>query len=186
MKKLLLTLLLSGCAQQITLPKPIVESKLVLAWGEAHQDWTSHLVNEIKNSGIKSTVKTPCPNLDLNTCFAQLVSIMAKYESAFKTESQYKESFKDSKGNYVVSRGLLQISIESANQSAYKCNIKDATELHNPLVNLSCAVKIITYQANKSGYLMAEPKLGCASYFSVCRNSSSANKKIKSYLSGLK
>ena len=110
---------------------------------------------------------------------------MAKYESSFKPETQFKESFNDSKGKPVISRGLLQLSIESANQKAYGCNIKKAEEMHNPKTNLECAVKIVVFQANKSGTLMGEPKLGCSSYWSVCRKSSGSNAKIISYLQNL-
>lgn len=198
MKSLLVLLvLLVGCESTSMQPKTEVPkeeaavtpptftpTKLVLAWGTSRQDWTDHLVKEIKASNLKPSVKYPCKKVDQATCFAHLVSIMAKFESGFKPEVEYKESFNDSKGNPVISRGLLQMSIESANQKAYGCGIKKEKDLHDPFVNLSCAVKIIAYQANRGGALMAEPKIGCAAYYSVCRASSKSNKKILDYLAG--
>lgn len=184
---ILATLLLVSCAMTpskptlpVETPKP--EVKTNLAWGDKYPEWDKYLSDAVNASALRSDVKTPCKTLPAKKCLIQLISIMAKYESSFKPETQFKESFNDSKGKPVISRGLLQLSIESANQKAYGCNIKKAEELHNPKTNLECAVKIVVFQANKSGTLMGEPKLGCSSYWSVCRASSKSNAKILTYL----
>lgn len=70
-----------------------------------------------------------------------MLSAMAKFESGFNTNSKYTESFNDSNGNPVVSRGLLQISIESGN--GYGCALKTAQDLHDPLQNLACGIRIL-------------------------------------------
>lgn len=70
-----------------------------------------------------------------------MMSAMAKFESSFNTNATYTESFADSSGNKVVSRGLLQISIESGN--GYGCGLKTAQDLHDPLINLACGIRIL-------------------------------------------
>ena len=74
-----------------------------------------------------------------------LISAMTRFESGFKPESTYKENFKDSKGNYVISTGLLQISQESAN--GYGCGITKSEMLKDPKINIECGVKIGLYFA---------------------------------------
>jgi hypothetical protein len=107
---------------------------------------------------------------------------MSKYESSFKPETNYTESFKDSKGKPVISRGLLQLSIESVNQKAYGCAIKQEKELNDAIKNLQCSVRVIVYQSNKAGSLMDGVRGGCSAYFSVCRKSSKSYAKILDYL----
>lgn len=165
---------------------PVAQKKIVLAWGESRQEWTDHLIAEIDKAKWNPAIENYCKTVSLKECVAQAVSIMARYESSFKTGEQFTESFNDSKGNPVISRGLLQLSLESSNQKAYACGLKTPEDLHDAKTNLSCAVKIVNYWMNRDLVLMAEPKKGCARYWSVCRASSSKNAKIKTYLEGLK
>ncbi len=96
----------------------------------------------------------------------------------FKTDTAYTESFLSSDGTNVISRGLLQISQSSSNQSAYKCGTKKPEDLHNPLFNLSCGVKIISYWTKDKSVLGSDTQnLGCGRYWSVCRKLK--NGKIK-------
>lgn len=72
-----------------------------------------------------------------------LLNSLSKKESAFDPMVANDESnFGD--GNLdVVSRGLLQTSVASSR--AYKrtgCNVKDATDLHNPKTSLTCGLAI--------------------------------------------
>lgn len=180
--------LVSCQTAQIEETKPVEapKKKIVLAWGESRQDWTDHLVAEIDKAKWNPAIENYCKTVSLKECVAQAVSILSKYESSFKTGEQFTESFNDSKGNPVISRGLLQLSFESANQKAYSCGLKTPEDLHDAKINLSCGVKIVNYWLNRDLVLMAEPKKGCARYWSVCRASSSKNAKIKTYLEGLK
>jgi len=74
-----------------------------------------------------------------------LLSAMARAESDCRTEVRHTEAIRDGRGRRVISRGLLQISVESANQGRYDCRIGRVEELHDPVVNLRCAVKILEY-----------------------------------------
>lgn len=165
-------------------PRPYYkeEQRVVLAWGTSHPDWDKALYEAIDNlkqphDGSTVKLKTPCKKLDTRDCAAQLLSAIAKRESNFKTDTKYEENFSDANGR-VISRGLFQISQLSANQSAYSCGIVDAFDLHDPTVNIRCAVKILAYQALKTGVLIDGEKGGCSSYWSVCR---SKNGKSESY-----
>lgn len=187
---LITTLVFSGCVTNLenkltsdTKKTVIVEKPLpILAWGTTHLDWDKALYQAIEKSGLKSDVKTPCKKLTNKYCLAQLISIMAKYESSFKPETNFTESFKDSKGKPVTSRGLLQLSIESVNQKAYGCAVKQEKELNDPITNLQCGIAVIVYQSNKSGTLIDGNRGGCSAYWSVCRKSSKSYAKILNYL----
>lgn len=102
-----------------------------------------------------------------------LFSAMAKPESNFKPQSFYQEKFKDARGRRVISRGLLQISHESANQPRYSCDIKQPHYLHDPKINLSCGVKIMSKWVKTDGVISQprwsnDPK-GGARYWSTLR-----------------
>ncbi|MFN3313407.1 MAG: hypothetical protein ACK46Q_08065 [Hyphomonas sp.] len=70
-----------------------------------------------------------------------LISSLAKFESNHRADVTFQESFNDSQGNPVISRGLLQISIESGR--GYRCDIPEAVALHDAGVNLTCGVRIM-------------------------------------------
>lgn len=149
-------------------------SNLILAWANEPKgvEWTSFLDEAMKSLPDDGPIKTPCKKLALKPCAKQLLSIIAKRESNFKPETSYNET-----GHLqgVVSRGLFQISKDSANQSAYGCNIANAKDLHDPQTNIKCAVKILSYQAKKTGSLVD----GCAKYWSVCRSKNGISKSYK-------
>lgn len=110
--------------------------------------------------------------------FIMLISSMAEFESKFDPKCVYEEGFEDSQGNPVMSRGLLQLSKESVNQKAYGGNIKDPKELHDVKTNLECAVKILNYWIPKDKCI-GSGKLGGARYWSVLRDSSKSQPKIR-------
>lgn len=89
-----------------------------------------------------------------------LMSAMAKPESNFDPNTYFKERFTDAKGRRVISRGLLQISIESANQKRYDCDIPHAKLLHDPVVNLSCGVKILSKWVKEDGIIASKELQG--------------------------
>lgn len=175
--------LLSGCSTSSTTSSVIEPKKIVLAWGDK-QEWTDHLIAEIDKAKWNPSIENPCKTVGLKECLAQTLSIVAKYESSFNPKTEFQENFKDSKGNWVISRGLFQLSIESANQKAYGCGFKTEQEIHEPLKNISCAVKIVNHWANKDLVFFGGEKLGLGRYWSVCRESSSKNANIKEYLKG--
>lgn len=73
--------------------------------------------------------------------YVALLSELARYESNFDPATRFQETFTDRTGQRVVSRGLLQLSQESAN--GYGCAIANAQQLHDPTTNLQCAVRIL-------------------------------------------
>jgi hypothetical protein len=103
--------------------------------------------------------------------WAYLISMMAKKESNWKPETSYVESFNDSQGNKVVSRGLLQISIESAR--GYDCPLERAEDLHDPELNLICTVLIMSRWVERDKVISKQDSsgkwLGGARYWSVLR-----------------
>ena len=90
--------------------------------------------------------------------WAKLFSLLANYESGYDPAVKFTESFPDAAGKLVVSRGLLQLSKESAN--GYGCGIGDATELHDPAVNLRCAVRIASKWAVNDGVIARKTDAG--------------------------
>ena len=125
------------------------------AWAKKNTDgsWTAATEAAVANSELSSVVPADiekfCPAYTNRSAeerrifWVGLLSILARPESNFKPETKYTESFADAQGNKDGSRGLLQISIESANQKKYSCVIKKAEDLHDPSVNLACGVKIL-------------------------------------------
>ncbi len=102
--------------------------------------------------------------------WAFMLSSMVKFESKFNTNSAYREGFRDSKGNAVVSRGLLQLSIESGN--AYGCAFKTTKDLHDPFQNLSCGIRILDRWLGRDGRIGGKIDgqwRGGARYWSVLR-----------------
>jgi hypothetical protein len=73
--------------------------------------------------------------------YTALLSELARYESNFEPSTRMQESFSDSRGQRVISRGLLQLSQESAN--GYGCAITVPDQLYDPTTNIECAVRIL-------------------------------------------
>lgn len=116
--------------------------------------WSSITIRAIETSGLDMVLmKNPddatsfCPRFKNLTYeqriqfYLMLISSMARYESGFRPHLKYKENFKDREGRAIVSRGLLQLSLESA--QGYGCDLEDADDLHDPEKNLRCGVKVL-------------------------------------------
>jgi len=188
MKYIILLAFLVGCSETtapviqtptVSAPvvaEPIKVERLPLAWSKAHPNWDKAIYDELATLPDIELSKLPCKTLKTKDCAAQLLSIIAKRESNFDPSVKYNETGHLSG---VVSRGLLQISKDSANQSAYNCNIKDAQELHDPVINLKCGVKILAYQSKKSGVLIDGLKGGCGAYWATCRSKNGTSKSYK-------
>ncbi len=135
------------------------------AWSDTNKDgsWTKAAEYAVAKSPLPRQVPKDiyyfCPTYaklnqkERKKFWVGLLSAMAKPESNFRPQSYYTEKFTDAKGRRVVSRGLLQISIESANQQRYNCDIPTATLLHDPKVNLSCGVKILSKWVQSDGVI---------------------------------
>lgn len=154
------------------------------AWRKVNKDgsWTLAAENAVKATTLATLapkdITAFCPTysaLDANKrtrFWAGLLAAMAKPESGFKPETKYVEpDILDANNQNVVSRGLLQISMESGNQKAYGCGIQQAKDLHKVDVNLNCAARIMRYWVEKDGLIAAasKPAVGAARYWSVLR-----------------
>lgn len=73
--------------------------------------------------------------------YVALLSEIAREESNFDPAVTFTETIVDAQGRRVVSRGLLQLSQESAN--GYGCEISQAAQLHDPATNIQCGVRIL-------------------------------------------
>ncbi len=73
--------------------------------------------------------------------YVSLLSELARFESNFDPSVRFTESITDASGRRIISRGLLQISQESAN--GYGCAITDPEQLHDPATNLTCSTRIL-------------------------------------------
>lgn len=116
-------------------------------------EWSEITKKAINSSGKDLIVSTPsdigryCPNYselnndEKNLFWIGLISKLSELESNHNPDAKYTESFVDNNENLVVSRGLLQLSIESSN--GYGCGFNNEKELHNPKKNLSCGVVIM-------------------------------------------
>lgn len=157
------------------------------------RDWTVHTYNEVAKVAPNLLKTTPadfkefCPGFtslsesEKKNFWVHLLSAMAQYESNFKPSLQYKEAFKDAKGKNVISRGLLQLSIESGN--GYGCGFKNENELHDPYKNLSCGLRILNKWVGNDKRIAGSVGgawKGGARYWSVLRTASKVS-SIKSW-----
>lgn len=147
-----------------------------------HQSWSEHIYRELPTLGpalLESNpvdAKTFCPNYanleesERKQFWAFFISSMAKFESNFDPKEAYTEGFTDSSGRYVVSRGLLQISMESS--KGYRCGFTSEKDIHNPTKNLSCGIKILNHWMKKDARIASKLGVswkGGARYWSVLR-----------------
>ena len=152
-------------------PRPPSGSKIKSIFPK--QEWTDFVHEEVLKRGMAEIplkdAKLFCPNGMTAENWVHLVAAMAKRESNFKASLEYKESFKDSKGRYVISTGLLQLSVESIRQSAYKSKdfIKKHSDLKDPINNLRAGLNVLEYWARKDGVL--SEKRGKKWYGSIAR-----------------
>lgn len=141
-----------------------------------------------------SDVADFCPAYPQMTSEAQksafwvgLISAMARLESGHDPSVSYQENFKTSDGRWVISRGLLQLSQESAN--AYRgCSVPRDNEalLHDAEVNLRCGVIILSRWVGADGQIAdtEAPWRGGARYWSVLRVPARIS-AIKAYTRGM-
>lgn len=161
-------------------------------WDGKHKsagDWTASAADsflQIMPSSLPvNDVTSFCPRYNSLSDHEQiqfwvyLMSSLAQLESAFKPEAKYTENFVDSSGKKVVSRGLLQLSYESA--KLYGCPISSGNDLHDPHINLDCGARIMVRWLKKDKVITGKSGktwLGIARYWSPFRHSPA---KIRSW-----
>ena len=170
---LLFTVLSCSTVQAPEKP-PVVVTPVVVKSSFPNQEWTDIAYKAIASSKLASAtprdLKDFCPGKDSATSFTVLMAAMAKYESNYNPNTEYRENFKDVKGNYIISTGLMQISAESS--KAYGCPVTGQAWLKDPKNNLECSVKILEKWIVNDGVITGKSGskwLGVARYFSVLR-----------------
>ncbi len=176
-------LLLAGATMLIS--TQVSASLDYAAWAKSNRDgsWTRTAETAVANSPLAGLIPkdilyfcpayAKLPTLERRKFWVGLISAMAKPESNFKPQRFYQEKFSDRKGRPVISRGLLQISIESANQQRYSCDIPYPAKLHDPDINLACGVKILAKWVSTDGVIAkhSQPRTykGGSRYWSTLR-----------------
>ena len=184
----LLVTLLASC--EIVREQPPSED--YAAWSFVNRDgsWTQVTERAVAATSLSDQspkdIQTFCPRYptlepDFRVMFwAGLLSAMAKFESNFNPETIFVEELRDGNGDRVISRGLLQLSIESAKQRRYGCKIAAAKDLHDPALNLSCGARILATWVEADGAVASVngETTGGARYWSVLRASSRNREKV--------
>jgi hypothetical protein len=162
-------------------PAPL-SAKLLADWdGKAgSRNWTSFTLKALEDHGkdllaLKRPKDAPryCPRFakltrsEKKAFYVQLLSSMARLESGFDPKTRFTEKFKDAKGERVVSRGLLQMSRESA--KGYGCGITSERDLHRPAANIRCAVRALNRWVAHD-QVIGTKKRGGARYWAVLRD----------------
>jgi len=181
-----LILILAACTPnpKIDPSKPPVPEPVPFSFkGEwPKQEYTDALVKELRANGqdmlsiyptdwdqfCKSKALTEDQKIQF---YVTLISALSYYESSYNPKATYVEpDIYDRLGKHVVSAGLLQLSIESGN--AYKCALKQTSDLFDPATNLKCGVIIMNRwvgQIDKVIYSPKSPWRGAARYWSPFR-----------------
>lgn len=192
MRKFLLTAalgLLAACAASTTTGGGVSSAPLFgypsVAWDARPEgrQWTTtaHAAIDALAPQIVNVVPTDidafCPGYanaspaNRRAFYVSLLAEIARLESNFDTSVQFTETFSDTAGRRVVSRGLLQLSLESANQ--YGCAITDAQQLNDPATNLQCGVRILDRWIERdqlvAGYQSGAWR-GASRYWSIFRD----------------
>ncbi len=131
---------------------------------------------------VPSDIASYCPNYPAMvsaqraTVWQSIFIALTKFESNYKPgelldETTFDPDMLESNGDPIISRGLLQISIGSAN--GYACRIGNAQELHDPATNLRCGVRIASQWVERDGVISGGSKdagwRGMARYWSPFR-----------------
>jgi hypothetical protein len=134
-----------------------------------NSSWTQVIQTELKEHRIAELdllrTEKLCTNYrkldktDREKVWTVILTQLAQFESSYDPNVKFVESFRDSSGELVTSRGLYQISTESAR--LYDCGFSNACEIHDPKKNISCAVKILERNMKRTGIALG-----------MCENSS--------------
>jgi hypothetical protein len=136
-----------------------LDEEYIADWPKA--EWSKIAYKAIDELGLDLMSITPrdvdyfCPTfhrIDRKRFYANLLSNLAYFESQFDPNETVQENYLGV-GPDPYSRGLLQLSVESANSSKYDCGIRKPEELYDPEVNIRCAVKIMNFWIKNDGVI---------------------------------
>ena len=190
MRTIFLLMVMTACTSPAPVPQKQEPTKKKYDW--ANPNWDAALVAAIDKHGNNLlhmqpkdwndyVAVWPTTREGLINFWSKILVTVAKFESSYKTESKYQEKFKSSStGSYVVSRGLFQISKSSTEQARYNCKWVNEEELHNPLKNIECAVKVFNFLVGDNKMIAGKNGkdwLGAARYWAVFRPANSAHTK---------
>jgi hypothetical protein len=166
-------------------PSQVVRAR----WETKNRDgaaWSQYVYDQLPVLGANILARDPaditnfCANYsnlnisDKKNFWVYMLSAMSERESAQNPATTYTESFKDVNGKYVVSTGLLQISIESAN--GYGCGFTSQSQLTDPERNLACGIRILNRWIGGDGVVSGKSGSGWrggARYWSTLRTGTS-------------
>jgi hypothetical protein len=135
-----------------------------------NKEWVDYLWKLLDNMPRASDEFALCgPSGLTRQNWVHLFAAMAKHESNFRPTLEFKENFKNSRGEWVISTGLFQLSYESAR--GYGFTGITTEQLKNPYKNIEVAVKIMRTLVAKDGVVSSGPIWrGAARYWSVLRS----------------
>jgi len=170
-------LLFAGCAAPI-----IVTAKTFDSW--PNQEWAQAALTEVRKQGLANPKdgKDYCPNGLTERNWVHLMAAIAKYESGFKPALEYKESFKNGRGEIIISTGLFQVSYEASRGYGFQ-GITTA-QLKEPLKNIEVASVILARWAKRDGVFSGGSKnawRGAARHWSVARGNPKTD-NLKAYV----
>ena len=132
----LITFGLFGCQTPVTPPTPFKSAFPNKAWQE-------YAYSKLVGMPEVSDGKEFCPKGMNRRNWVHLLAAIAFYESSYNPNAEYKEKFKNSRGEYIISTGLFQISYEQSRHRDYGNPNVTTEQLKDPFTNIDIAVKII-------------------------------------------
>lgn len=150
-----LTLLAHGVARAEPSPPAASDGDWTAAAGDAVQPLVALNPRDVGDY---------CPNYanlapeQRRTFWVDFVTALAQAESGQDPGLSRFHAMDSDAGRPTFRRGLLQISIESANRPVYACGLGDPKALLEPGANIACGVKILGYWVAKDGVIASDGK----------------------------
>jgi len=148
--------------------KPIIVKPQVYKFRWDNPTYTKYLVDALKSNSLLTLqvndIKDFGTNDDPIEFWGNIFVEMAYFESKWKPETYYKESF----GLY--SRGLFQLS--KVDGKRYGCDFTTEKSVHNEKANIECAVLVMEKLVKQNGSIAGKVSgkwQGGARYWSVLR-----------------
>jgi len=181
MNKILLFLALGACVTTpvVETPPPPPQDRPFVSWPS--QEWAKMALEAVRTERLAqipvSDGKSYCPQGLTERNFVHLLAAMAKYESNFKPALEYREGFKNGRGETVISTGLLQLSYESARGYGFP-GITTA-DLKDPAKNLAVGARILGRWLSRDGVVSGGSSgawKGAARYWSTMRSAAKTDR----------